>query len=388
MFLFKPAALAAALVCSTFAQAAKPPVSPFDLMVQSGAKAAEMNSYNFSGRVWFDSLTLQTALPTRDKYPATDAGQQQYLAAMQLAAMAHQYSQLGIDVIKATRIDFNGAVDLQSLKVEISPTFIVSRHNLDSRITLPILLDGHDLSALVDISAVNWLIPDDSFKGINYIKAHLSPELSAKLDIPKLMAAMQRIRKEQYSAIDPASFSFSPMTASERKQGGVFKVHLRISEQEYAKLLARIVAELADATKDATPQDKQTDLTKLLSESTKARHTQEELDIVLDKQLQPIAIHGDIAMRSNEIQMHAQADIRIDHIGKPQFHLHPAASEIKDIGVFPPKPIVAPVKAGPMPKQMPKAIVPPPAPVTNPTPDQVPAPLVVVPPPPVTPTQQ
>ena len=379
MSLFKPAALAVMLACATGAQAAKPTASPFDLMVESGKKTDELGGYNFSGSFKFDNVTLlATALPTRDQYPATDSGQMQYGAALRAATAAHQYGQLGADAIKAMRFDFDGAIDLQTLKLEISPTIRVNHRNLDARITFPMLIDGNDLSAIVDISAVNWMIPEESFKGVNYIKAHLSPELSAKLDVHKLVAALRQVRKDQYKSIDPESFSFSPLTPADRKLGGMFKVHLRISEQQYAQMTARLLAEFATAMKGDAPKGNQPDLSDVLNEAAKSRHAREDLDIVLNKQLQPVAMHADITARTNEIQMHAEGDIRINHFGQPEFHLHPAATEIKDIGVFPPKPVVASAKT----TTVPRAYVPPAMPRPNSIPDNAPAPYVTITPPP------
>jgi len=380
MSVFKPAALAVMLASAALAHAAGRPTSPFDLMVESGAKAAASSGYNFSGSFKLDNIAMPpAALPVRSQYPATDEGGKQYTQALQAANSARQYSKIGAEMMKALHLDFEGAIDMNALKFEVSPTLRISRRNLDSRLTFPVFIDGNDLSAIVDISAVSWVLGDD-FKGTNYIKAHLSSELATKLNVRKLADAMRQIVKTQYAAIDPDSFSFTPLTAAERKEGGLFKVHVRISEQQYAQLAARMLGELSTTLKDGTPAG-QPGLAEIAKEVSRSQHAREDLDVVLNKQLQPIAMHADITMRSDEIRMHAEGDIHMSNLGKPQFHLHPPAGEIKDIGPFPPKVAAQQARSVPV-KPGAEADIPP-APPANPAtvpdvPDAMPLPGVTV----------
>lgn len=146
--------------------------------------------------------------------------------------------------IQNGRIRINGAVDLQAKKMEVIPELEMNNRNESSKIRMPMLIDGEDLSITVDMPAIvpvamNFVVKDQKMRErmvdqpVRFAWSDIS-DIEGKIKAFPVRSAGKALLKSMYQAYNsvPADqFRAEPLDAFGKQVGARYRIDITWHDQ-------------------------------------------------------------------------------------------------------------------------------------------------------------
>lgn len=281
-------------------------------------------SYNFSGELGFTSLHGSR---TDDDKP-------------QLAYTINQ-------VARSIKVGVSGAVDQDSKRLELIPTFRFDRRNLQASITLPLQLNLRDFSLLVDPAAFDLLMPELYSEKPRFVRFRLPAEQASKIPLDAMLQALPGLVDEGYGTVDKQVFTLEPLDATARQLGASYQLRIAMNPLQESQVVVHVVDGLVkvvqqEAERQGRPEDgKQaaaaSQLIRVLTQrsATDEQATRTVSHLYANRQGQLLGVNQEITLDTPQLHGLAYVHLRYSNHGKPVFTYQPTADNIIDYEQLP-----------------------------------------------------
>lgn len=160
--------------------------------------------------------------------------------------------------LENARIKYSGALDLRRKKLELTPEFSLVNRNESTRISMPMLLDGEEMSIIVDLpasipAALNLIAPpalrerlihEPIYLKLSDVDELISDSSKEIQDSPKnyplktAVKAMFIAAYRAYADIPPQYYRSLPPDEYTKQAGGTYRIHY-LMDNEFEKRLTQ-----------------------------------------------------------------------------------------------------------------------------------------------------
>lgn len=157
--------------------------------------------------------------------------------------------------LENARIKYSGALDLRRKKLELTPEFSLVNRNESTRISMPMLLDGEEMSIIVDLpasipAALNLIAPpalrerlihEPIYLKLSDVDEIISDSSKEIQDSPKnyplktMVKAMFIAAYRAYADIPPQYYHSLPPDEYTKQAGGTYRIHY-LMDDKFEKL--------------------------------------------------------------------------------------------------------------------------------------------------------
>ncbi len=143
--------------------------------------------------------------------------------------------------IQNGRIRVNGAVDLQAKKMEVIPELEMNNRNESSKIRMPMLIDGEDLSITVDMPAIvpvamNFVVKDQKMRErmvdqpVRFAWSDIEGETKA-FPVRSAGKALLKSMYQAYNSVPADQFRAEPLDAFGKQVGARYRIDITWHDQ-------------------------------------------------------------------------------------------------------------------------------------------------------------
>ncbi|MBC7751678.1 MAG: hypothetical protein H7Z73_08145 [Candidatus Saccharibacteria bacterium] len=174
------------------------------------------------------SNLMKGSNPVSDSLNGTTASEQKAANAKNLEV--EKFAGWFETIFKRNEFSFDGVVDLQHQRLEITPQITYKAMNTGGFIRVPMMLDLANSQGYADLSAFSPLLVNLNSEG-KYSQFSIQP-LTDRIDFKKLFTWSHDVALDSSRKFDPRMFRDLPLDQADTALGGVRKIELSLTYQD------------------------------------------------------------------------------------------------------------------------------------------------------------
>ncbi len=174
------------------------------------------------------SNLMKGSNPVSDSLDSATASDQKTATAKSLEV--EKFASWFETIFKRNEFSFDGIVDLQHQRLEITPQITYKAINTGGFIRVPMVLDLANAQGYADLSAFSPLLVNLNSEG-KYSQFSIQP-ITDRIDFKKLFTWSHDVALDSSRKFDPRMFRDLPLDAADTALGGVRKIELSLTYQD------------------------------------------------------------------------------------------------------------------------------------------------------------
>jgi hypothetical protein len=174
------------------------------------------------------SNLLKGSNPVSDSLNSTTPSDQKATNAKSLEV--EQFASWFETIFKRNEFSFDGVIDLQHQRLEITPQITYKAINTGGFIRVPMMLDLANAQGYADLSAFSPLLVNLKSEG-KYSQFSIQP-ITDRIDFKKLFTLSHDVALDSSRKFDPRMFRDLPLDSADTALGGVRKIELSLTYQD------------------------------------------------------------------------------------------------------------------------------------------------------------
>lgn len=314
MKLRTPLCLAAAALLLTACAtplAGKPPKEAAMLATQSNIQQA---SYNFAGEVGIRELVIR--------------GKEGDLVGR------FAKDEMVNEIARSLRIEFKGALDLPTARVEFVPTLQFTRPHAGVWVRVPMLAKLDSMQLWLDGNLLDLMVPQLRNK---LVLVEAPVEMVKTVPVKALLQELPTIAGKLQNAIDQKAYTFQPLGKEAKALGASYQIRVQLGDAEVASINRELLLEMNRLAEKYVPEgDEREDakrvlrkIGKLLSNHQDNMQQTHQTDLLVSRGGQLLAIVEEHSQQDKEGTMIRYGGVtRLSAHGKPVFTIVPGADNV------------------------------------------------------------